>query len=123
MGCISYSTQYLARLAISQKSNTYFGTLPKKSRTVTYLLTNQALVSEPASKFSEYSGSTSAVVVVTVCVPRHTAATHVWPLMHTCNGGAKEIAMVVQNVDHRVNQRLLTRGLRRVKCGSGIVQS
>jgi len=37
VGSISYCIQYLARLAIGQKSNTYFGNLPKNSLTLTYL--------------------------------------------------------------------------------------
>ena len=41
MGSISYGMQYLARLAIGQKSNACFGNLPKKSSTPTYLLTDR----------------------------------------------------------------------------------
>ena len=47
MGSISYCIQYLARLAIGQKSNTHVGDVPKKSHTSTYLLTDQALVECP----------------------------------------------------------------------------
>ena len=43
MGSISYCIQYLARLAVGQKSNTYCGDSPKKSLTLTDLLTDQAL--------------------------------------------------------------------------------
>ena len=45
MGSISYEyyKQYSARLAIGQKSNASLGSLPTRSPTLTYLLTDQAL--------------------------------------------------------------------------------